>query len=217
MNKIYIYGLYDENNACRYVGWTIDIDRRIKKHLSPTRLRGNSHKQNWIKKMLSEGKKPTITIIEEVLDGDWQFAERYWIKKGRELGWDLTNNTRGGDGVVGRKRTEEEKQRISQTMKQHQRTEEHNANIAKSLQGKVLPDEVKAKISDALIGREVSSETKAKMSASRKGKPKSAEWAAKISAAQKGKSRAKWTPEMREHILQARAATRLKNKGNTCL
>ena len=39
------------------------------------------HLSNWILKLLSEGKRPIIELIEECEHSVWQEREKYWIKK----------------------------------------------------------------------------------------------------------------------------------------
>ena len=58
------------------------------------------HRANWLQSLKSKGLKPDIVILEEI-NGKWpwQESERYWIARAKKLGWPLTNNTSGGDGV----------------------------------------------------------------------------------------------------------------------
>jgi hypothetical protein len=94
----YIYGLIDPIiNQIKYVGWTINIKRRFAQHILLCNLKKNTHKNNWIKKLLSLNLKPSIIILEEVSYDLWNQKEKEWIKFfGRD---NLTNSTDGGEGV----------------------------------------------------------------------------------------------------------------------
>lgn len=96
-----IYGLVcPRSGEIRYIGKTKNgLERRLKGHLSGARtLRYDHHAARWIRTLLREGLAPEIVLLEES-DGDWVQAEIWWIAKGRELGWPLTNSTIGGDGA----------------------------------------------------------------------------------------------------------------------
>ena len=86
------------------------------------------------------GLKPDIEVIEEITgDWPWQEAERFWIKKSKDAGFNLTNNTSGGDGVcdlpehtrekmrrtwLGRKHKPETLIKLSATSKGRKKTDE---------------------------------------------------------------------------------------------
>lgn len=107
------------------------------------------HRTHWLQKLKSEGLRPEITILEQVSSDDvWQDRERHWIAKGKELGWPLTNNTSGGDGVcdlpqearerirktwIGRKHTEETKAKIGATSRLKRHTDEHKAAMSEKM------------------------------------------------------------------------------------
>jgi hypothetical protein len=93
----YIYTLSDpRNNEVRYVGVTRDADQRLKEHLHPKK---KTHCSYWVKSLLGDGIVPEMTVIESGVIGRSE-RERYWIKKYREGGSDLTNLTMGGDGMT---------------------------------------------------------------------------------------------------------------------
>jgi hypothetical protein len=97
----FIYSLNDpDTNEIRYVGWTQNTKQRFANHIyeathpeysnSP-----DSHKNKWLRKILSQGKKPTISVIEITVFSKHEDRERFWIDYyGRE---NLTNGTDGGD------------------------------------------------------------------------------------------------------------------------
>lgn len=86
----------------RYIGKTEQsLHRRLSNHFSECRKHQFSHKHRWIAKCLSLGLRPTMWLLEEVGDGqEWQAREKAWIRKANELGFRLTNQTVGGDGIL---------------------------------------------------------------------------------------------------------------------
>jgi hypothetical protein len=99
MKTIKIYILIDPNDGdIKYVGKTTQkLSYRLSAHM---REKGKCHRVNWIKKLKEQNQKPRIMVIEEIDGGwPWQESERFWIKFFKKLGFNLTNNTSGGDGV----------------------------------------------------------------------------------------------------------------------
>jgi len=93
----YIYGLKDPRDGLfYYVGKSNDPDARLKQHLEK---RQNKSKIAWIEDLESDGMLPELVILEIVERSKWKEQERYWIAKGREDGWPLTNMSAGGDGL----------------------------------------------------------------------------------------------------------------------
>ena len=98
MNKIFIYGLYEEGNEdIRYIGKTNkeNIKKRLNEHICES-FRENeiTHKRNWIKNVINNGGKINIKNIEIVNEENWEEREKYWISKHTNL----TNTTTGGEG-----------------------------------------------------------------------------------------------------------------------
>lgn len=118
---IYIYTLsHPITNEVRYVGKTINVNRRFKQHLYDKR---HSHKASWVKSLKSEGLKPIMTIVETCTD-NWQEREIYWISQYDNL----TNFKQGGGVDYERTTSEETKEKLRQ------------ANL-----GKTLSEETKQK------------------------------------------------------------------------
>jgi hypothetical protein len=97
----FIYGLVDPRTSeVRYVGKTAGCPHgRWKIHM---RDKMDLYKVRWINTLKTIGLQPDLLIIEY---GDWSrdelnARECWWIEHGRRWGWDLTNGTRGGDGLV---------------------------------------------------------------------------------------------------------------------
>ena len=153
----YNYGLIDPRNGeMRYVGESKNLKQRLQRHCSPSKLKTNSHKNNWIKQVLATGLRPEIILLEtydteqEALDAEVELIAYY-----RYIGCDLTNRTKGGDRgnlyvrtpeiktkisniAKGRKHIQETKDSISKTLTGYKRTEENCANISKGLKGKYI-------------------------------------------------------------------------------
>lgn len=98
-----IYGLIcPMSGEIRYIGKTEEeLSRRLRNHLAEARNKLVSHKQRWLRKCLNLGVAPTMWLLEEVQQGEsWQDRERAWIAKAVALGFKITNQTAGGEGVV---------------------------------------------------------------------------------------------------------------------
>jgi hypothetical protein len=131
----YIYILKDpRDDQIRYVGKTVNCYKRKHMHIQPANLKNKSHKNSWIKNLISENLKPTFEVIEEIPIEGWQEREKYWIKYYRDLGCDLTNDTDGGEGHngtsarKGQKLSDDTKARMSASQKvaQNKRIAEGN-------------------------------------------------------------------------------------------
>ena len=143
--KFYVYEhIRKDNNTCFYVGKgtgnrAYDLDR------------SNFHNS------VCEEYGCRVEIIKDGLTKKEAFAleteriEDYVITFGYGInieGYDdydhnlpyLTNFTWGGEGVSGRKHSEEEKQKMSKAKKGKKNSKEHNKNISKALKGIKLSD-----------------------------------------------------------------------------
>lgn len=148
----YIYALTEPHtNEIRYVGWTIDPQKRYVAHIQNASHQRN-HKSNWIKGLVRAGLRPGILILETG-NGDWQEAERWWIAHLRQNGANLTNMTDGGDGTPGLIPNAETRSKMSL-----------------SRRGRKMPPEAIAKTAAALRGRTQSPEHIARLAKTRKGK-----------------------------------------------
>lgn len=153
-SPIYIYGLIDpETEECRYIGKSERPVERLQNHMND---RSNCHRSHWLQSLKRRGMKPRMVILEVVEPNhpiEWQLVEKFWIAKGREWGWPLTNNTSGGDGVdglpaetrarmaavwKGRKHTPEaiEKMRAANIGRKH--SDEHKAHMSRLMRGRVV-------------------------------------------------------------------------------
>lgn len=129
MSECTIYALCDPHTGeCRYVGKTIDVDGRFKKHLRDKHV---SHKQCWISGLKKKGCAPVITVLQTVA-GDGCAEEVLWIKHYRDAGADLTNLTEGGEGMPGYKFSAESKARLRDSHIGKKLSEAHVAGMRKA-------------------------------------------------------------------------------------
>lgn len=100
MKKSKIYGLKDPRTGLvNYIGKTsrLYIADRLKVHIYQSKVsKIGSQKELWIKELLRNNLKPTIILLEEVNEVNWEEAEIKWIKYGTENKWPLKNATLGG-------------------------------------------------------------------------------------------------------------------------
>ena len=95
--KTFIYILQDPTTLnVRYVGKSKNPQRRYSSHLW-AKPKVKYHSYYWIQKLLKQGLKPIMTVIDEI-EGDWQWLEKYWISQFKQWGFNLTNITSGGEG-----------------------------------------------------------------------------------------------------------------------
>jgi hypothetical protein len=82
----------------KYIGKSQNPKDRCKGHIEEAKKGlSNTHKDNWIKQLLSKGLEPSFEVLEECTEETWQEAEIKWIKECRENGIDLTNVLDGGN------------------------------------------------------------------------------------------------------------------------
>lgn len=134
--QIFIYALEDHTyiSSTVYVGYTIDPDKRLKRHLeeaTSNRSERNRYRNCWIRSLLNRGVMPKMIILEEIKDGDWQEAEKYHIAYFKSIGMKLCNDTEGGDGTLGHKHTDESKEKMRQAKIGIPKTEEWKQSISR--------------------------------------------------------------------------------------
>lgn len=157
---VYIYFLSSslEPNNIRYIGKTHTLVYRLKKHLDSHRLKVRlDYKNSWIKSVLGRGGKILINELDYVPEQEWRFWEQHYISLYKSWGFKLTNSDMGGYGNditkeviekgrlkrIGKKRTPEQCQRISEACKGRKLSQE----AIKNRLGKSRPLEVRLKIS----------------------------------------------------------------------
>jgi hypothetical protein len=186
----HIYGLVDpRTKLLRYVGRTVNLQRRYTQHLLPSALKKHTHKTHWLRDLLTTGARPELCVIESCCTPEeLRRAEIFYIEYFTLSGAALTNATDGGDGVIrGFKRSPAvvEKMRAYQSQRPPI-SEATRAKISATLTGRKLPEAVKKKLGHQQRGIPRSPETKAKIRAANLGRYVSPETCAKISASKKG-------------------------------
>lgn len=166
--KVKIYVLkHPDTLEVRYVGKTVrSLSRRLGNHIANAKgNKHNVHLSNWILKILADGKRPVIELLEECDHHIWQDREKYWIS----MYPNLINLTIGGDGCEGFLHDELTKKKCGLANLGKRHTEEYKKYMSKLLRGRVLSEEHKAKIGNANRGKKASIETKKKLSEAHKG------------------------------------------------
>jgi hypothetical protein len=165
--EVYIYGLYDpESRELRYIGKTVNLNNRLWYHLRDAKGGQRTHKAAWIRKLLRQGLEPIISPIWETTEEGWQEDEKACIAQALSEGANLTNLTKGGDGIIGYSHSDETKEKIRK----------YNLDS-----GRIPPNWKGRKQSPEHIAKRVetrrkndtyahTAETKEKISANRKGK-----------------------------------------------
>ena len=126
----YIYSLSYPAGNVRYIGKTNDVKSRYHKHLRDAKYSTNSRRLAWIRSLLNQNCKPILDVIDVVPECEWAFWEKHYISLYRSWGFDLTNSTAGGEGLLA---TEEVKRKISESCKEHWRTHTHWATGTKGV------------------------------------------------------------------------------------
>jgi hypothetical protein len=213
--KPFIYALVDpiERGHIRYVGMAVNNPNRPYEHAKNLRERDDTHKGNWVRKVLSEGREPIVLILEELPEDSPRsligFVEACYIKSLREIGHRLTNSTSGGDGcpdlspeslakmkersVAGMLRNGAAA-KLSAKAKIRWSDPAERAKQSAIIQATMTPER-RAQIGADTKGRKHSDETRAQMSEAHKGLERTTEHCANL--------RASRTPEVRAAISAA--------------
>lgn len=95
----FIYALMEpDGEVVRYIGKSDNPQGRFNYHMKDGRQGKKDHKSRWIAKLLQEGRKPVLTILEECRIDSWKGREQFWIEQYKATG-KLTNHKNGGDGL----------------------------------------------------------------------------------------------------------------------
>lgn len=99
--EVTLYYLIDPiTNDVRYIGRTKNtLSRRLNGHLSKARKGNKSHKNDWIRSILSKGLKPKIAEIKKVSGWRCSYLEEIkLIEEHLKEGYDLVNHYDRGIG-----------------------------------------------------------------------------------------------------------------------
>lgn len=114
--KYYIYTL-DYNNIPFYIGKTIDMKTRLRKHKQESNKK-RTNKEIYINSIINNGEEIYINILDVVELGNEDYWEMFWIEQFRQWGIKLYNSTSGGEGGdywTGKKHSIKTKEKISKS------------------------------------------------------------------------------------------------------
>ena len=118
--EVKIYVLIDPiTHKIRYIGRTkCSLNTRLNGHLSKSRFK-KTHKDCWIQSLLKKGIIPKIKIFKKIIGWNESYQyEKNLISKCLNHGFDLVNSDDRGEGGVNKIITEDQKIKISNTLKQ---------------------------------------------------------------------------------------------------
>lgn len=199
--KTHIYALCNPiTYECRYVGKTVNLNKRFRMHCNPRESKLRSAR--WIKSL--HPLKPEMIVLEEVPPGkDWAEAEQFWIAYMKVLGAKLTNITIGGKGCQGYKQEFEHIEKVRIALTGRKTDPEVLARLSIIRKGKPNPnkdipltEEHKAKLSVAQLAR---FERERALGITQVGKIMPPESILKMSISQTGRIH---TPERNEKVRQ---------------
>lgn len=179
----YIYRFKNTANGKCYIGQTIDIVRRYKRHLADAKKINNKFYNAVIKHGIDSFK---FEVLFTVLDADdLNEIEQYFISEYDSFANGYNSNT-GGKSAFGFKHSEETKRKLSDQKKRYNPqkgkplTEEHKERIASKMRGelghfygKTHTLETKRRISAANKGKIIPEDIRLKMSVSHVGEKNS--------------------------------------------
>jgi hypothetical protein len=107
-----MYNLYvlkdPTTDEVKYVGYTNRPKIRLWEHIRDAKKNVKTHKSNWIRKVLLDGKSPIMEVVKSVSDLEQvKLEEINLIRDLKDKGFYLTNSTNGGDGGYNKKMKED--------------------------------------------------------------------------------------------------------------
>lgn len=97
-----IYALIDPvTNVVRYIGQSANGLARARAHSVPANLQVRIRSDRWVERLLQQGLKPLVEVVERCDVTALNDRERWWIAFGRAWGCDLTNLSDGGKTGTG--------------------------------------------------------------------------------------------------------------------
>ena len=198
-----IYEIKNKINGRRYIGSAANIKVRWMQHVSLLKRNrhDNKHLQHAWDKYSADAFE--FNVLELCFPWSLTVRENAWFAKFKPE--EKYNMAPTAGSLLGIKRSDETKAKMSAAQKGRGFSSETRAKISASKKGKKASLETRCRMSEvrtgkkmspltrvmlalANTGRKLSSEHKAKISAARKGKKQSPETRAKISTFQKGKT-----------------------------
>jgi hypothetical protein len=138
---IKIYTLSEpETGEVRYIGKTKhELASRLYQHIHE---KTKCHRYYWIQKLIKSNKRPVIELVDLVPGNNWQFWERFYISLFKSWGFNLCNNTEGGEGIDGYKHTDETKCKLRAA----QLGKKHTKASIKKMKDRTMSEENKNKV-----------------------------------------------------------------------
>jgi len=219
MKTYYVYCHTNLNNSKCYVGWTsTTMEKRWKRHCGASKAGSRNHFHAAIRKWGIDCWEHEILESLPTAE-EAKLAEILWIQNKKShiytnegVGY---NETLGGEGCAGCKRTAEHRAAISYMAKN--RSPELRYKIGSANRGKKFSQEYREKIGNSVRGNRHSEETKEKIRSSNQGQKRTSETREKIRRAKLGKpmspqARAKAGKHCRKPVLQYSLAGALLNE-----
>lgn len=183
-----IYRLYDprDESQTRYVGKTYKTAaERLSEHVYEAIGGSQTYRAKWIRSLLREDVDPCIEVVEETDDASVNDLERQWIAKMRAAGHRLTNGTDGGEGILGYKFTDEQKQKVGDAVRLRWQDPQYRERLSR--------------VHSERPRRPWTEEEKRHQSEVQKGRPPYREWTDEQRAAVKATNHTTWAdPDMKE-------------------
>jgi group I intron endonuclease len=169
MSKSGIYKITNIQNNKMYIGSSVNVTMRITRH--KVDLKRNTHPNTHLQRTYNKnGKKVFIYEVIEYCNPDRLISleQQYIDQLNPEY-----NMCKQARSVLGIKRSNKTKKKLSKALKGRKFTDEHKKKLSAAKIGttRIFTEEHKNKISQALIGRTISNKNRLKVSARFKGKP----------------------------------------------
>ena len=182
-----IYKITNKINGKCYIGQSIDIEARWKKHVSQLDNKAYSRARLYQAFRKYGVEAFEFEILEECERENLNELEIAYIAKYRSY-QEGYNMTLGGEGL-GRVFSEEHRRNLSISHKGHKPSAEANRKRSESLRRTMASEEVRKRMGESRKGKPRPEEVRRKISAGHKGKTLTMEHRKKLSKAQTGKSR----------------------------
>lgn len=163
-----IYVIVDSKEVPFYVGKTVDLKSRIRRHKSRAKTNCPLYLYNKLRKLMRENEPFRFDVVESGLTEEQvDDRERHWIAEYRKQGklCNLSDGGEGGKGMTdatkekirafhtGKKRSEETKKRISDGRLGMRFTSEHKKALSEARRKRITTDETRKKMRESSIGR----------------------------------------------------------------
>jgi len=135
--QVFIYVLLDADNQCRYVGKSVNVQRRFKDH--------RRRKFAWA---------VMYDVLETCDEAGWEEREKHWIAYGRAQGWPLENIAKGGNGwPAGSRHSDQTRAKIGDIVRLRLTDPKARAKLAGAWRGQKHSQEARAKIAKSVRQR----------------------------------------------------------------